>query len=130
MRPAKAEGGRLALEGYLAPERRPKGVTMLDIIGDLAGSFRGGPCDLATNPKYMEDLGNDSMGHRCAGTIGTQFDALSNYSCFRAPIVRQLRQSRGLGVADRALAANGKVNPLATLRAAAGEAGIVPPRAN
>ena len=60
----KSQLVRLALEDYLARERLPSRVTMLDIIGDLAGSCRGGPADLATNPKYMEDFGKDSMGHR------------------------------------------------------------------
>ena len=33
--------------------------SLLEKAGDLVGRFKGGPPDLATNPKYMEGFGED-----------------------------------------------------------------------
>jgi hypothetical protein len=61
---SKSKVVRLALETYLARQPRTMPLTIGDLIGDLAGSCRDGRSDLATNPKYMEDFGKDSMGDR------------------------------------------------------------------
>lgn len=34
-----------------------KRVTCYDLSKDLSGKFKGGPKDLATNPKYMDGFG-------------------------------------------------------------------------
>jgi hypothetical protein len=36
----------------------------LELVRDLIGCVEGLPKDLASNPKYLEDLGRDSLGHR------------------------------------------------------------------
>jgi len=41
----------------LRPNRGKK-LSCHDLARDLAGSM-GGPRDIATNPKYMQDFGND-----------------------------------------------------------------------
>ena len=53
----KATLGQIVRE-RLEQDRRQ--VTALDILGDLVGSVRGGPADLSSNDKYLEDLGNDN----------------------------------------------------------------------
>ena len=51
----RVEGRRVAR----APKRKEKrsGVTAFDLVGDLAGSVKGGPPDLSTHPKHMEGFG-------------------------------------------------------------------------
>ena len=48
---------RECLEKVLAGPRPEGKVTCYDLAQDLAGSVKGLPRDLATNPKYMEDFG-------------------------------------------------------------------------
>jgi hypothetical protein len=48
---------RNALEAYLIGPKGQKRPTMWDLVGDLAGCLKGGPTDLATNPKHMEGFG-------------------------------------------------------------------------
>ncbi|MFM7181245.1 MAG: CopG family transcriptional regulator [Verrucomicrobiales bacterium] len=48
---------RAALERELAPDQRGKPPSCYDLAGDLAGSIKGLPKDIATNPKYMEGFG-------------------------------------------------------------------------
>jgi Ribbon-helix-helix protein, copG family len=54
----KSELVRRALSAYVA---RPAGsapfVSALEQAGDLVGCFKGGPRDLASNPKYMAGFG-------------------------------------------------------------------------
>ncbi len=48
---------RQALRAYgVAPKVRPA-MNAYDLIKDLIGKNKGGPGDLATNPKYLEGLG-------------------------------------------------------------------------
>jgi predicted DNA-binding protein len=56
-RTTKSSLVRECLEKTLAA-RPPDGeVTCFDLAHDLAGSVKGLPCDLATNPKYLEGFG-------------------------------------------------------------------------
>ncbi len=50
---------REALVTYLT--KSEKNQSALDLIRDLVGTVDG-PADLSTNPKYLEDLGEDSLG--------------------------------------------------------------------
>jgi len=47
---------RAALERELRPEIKGK-ASCYDLAQDLAGSLKGLPKDIATNPKYMEGFG-------------------------------------------------------------------------
>ncbi len=47
---------REALARYAADGHAPPG-SVLEAAGDLVGCLTGGPPDLSTNPKYLEDLG-------------------------------------------------------------------------
>ena len=38
-------------------QRVREGVSALDLAGELVGSVEGGPGDLATNPKHLNDYG-------------------------------------------------------------------------
>ncbi len=48
---------RDCLEQALAPGKSSKSTSCYDLATDLAGSLKGLPCDLATNPEYMKDFG-------------------------------------------------------------------------
>jgi len=48
---------RECLEKTLAPPPAGGEATCYDLARDLAGSIKGLPRDLATNPKYLEDFG-------------------------------------------------------------------------
>ena len=60
---ARAEGlsqgslVRRALRAYGVTPEPDKAKTGYDVIKHLIGSCRGGPSDLSTNPKYMEEFG-------------------------------------------------------------------------
>ena len=45
---------RACIARTLRTRREPKKVSCLDLMGDLAGSFRG-PRDLSTNPRYLKE---------------------------------------------------------------------------
>ena len=53
----KSQVVREALERALANESKRSTVRAIDLVRDLVGCVRGGPRDLTTNPKYMEDFG-------------------------------------------------------------------------
>jgi len=55
---SKSELVRRAVEAYLGP-RQPGAsfVSALEQAGDLVGCFSGGPADLSSNPRYMDDFG-------------------------------------------------------------------------
>lgn len=54
----KSELARRALERYIAQQQAADGSeSALDRAGDLVGCFKGGPKDLASNPKHMADFG-------------------------------------------------------------------------
>ena len=48
---------RRALRAYGVTPEPEKAKTGYDVIGHLIGSCKGGPSDLATNPKHLEDFG-------------------------------------------------------------------------
>ncbi len=48
---------RTALERELSPKKAKRKPSCYDLARDLAGSIKGLPRDIATNPKYMEDFG-------------------------------------------------------------------------
>ena len=48
---------RESLETALRQQPRRRAASCYDLARDLAGSFKGLPCDLADNPKYMEGFG-------------------------------------------------------------------------
>ena len=54
---SKSEVLRAAIESYLLQANGRKRLTMWDLVGDLGGSLKDGPPDLATYPKYMEGFG-------------------------------------------------------------------------
>jgi len=63
---------REAAETYVVASPAQKRLSAYDLSKDLCGSLDGGPGDLSTNPKYLEDLGLDSMGdsrYRPAGGV-------------------------------------------------------------
>jgi hypothetical protein len=45
-------------------EEKAKFVSFHDVAKEFCGTADSGVTDLATNPKYLEDLGRDSMGDR------------------------------------------------------------------
>lgn len=58
---SKSQLAREAISSYLSrPHTKAKRfVSALDRAGDLVGSIGRSPRDLATNPKFMEDFGQD-----------------------------------------------------------------------
>ena len=48
---------RECLEKSLGPKDAHSGANCFDLARDLAGSVKGLPQDLATNPKYMDGFG-------------------------------------------------------------------------
>jgi hypothetical protein len=57
-RVTKSELARRAMAKYVAQIGEDhKFQSALDLAGSLIGSVRGGPADLATNAKYMDDYG-------------------------------------------------------------------------
>ncbi|MBI5769456.1 MAG: hypothetical protein HZA93_16900 [Verrucomicrobia bacterium] len=54
----KAAPARSSMDGA----RRTKARTFGEIFGHVMGSVKGGPPDLSTNKKYLEDFGRKSMG--------------------------------------------------------------------
>jgi hypothetical protein len=57
-RVTKSELVRRAMAKYVAQSGEDlKFQSAMDLAGDLIGSVRGGPVDLATNAKYMDDYG-------------------------------------------------------------------------
>jgi hypothetical protein len=53
---------REAAESYVVGSPVQKKLTAYDLIKDLCGSVKDAPPNLATDPKYMEGFGRDSMG--------------------------------------------------------------------
>ena len=49
---------RAALERDLAPRKAGRKTSCYDLARDLAGSIKGLPRDLATNPKHMDGFGS------------------------------------------------------------------------
>ena len=53
---------REAAETYLAGSAVQKKLTAYDLVKDLSGIVTDAPPNLATDPRYMEGFGRDSMG--------------------------------------------------------------------
>ncbi len=55
----KSELVRRAVAAYLAAgsERNAGQPSALELAGDLVGCFGGGPDDLASNPRHLDDFG-------------------------------------------------------------------------
>ena len=58
------EGLLRVLESPDTPKETKPTPTAWDLMKDFCGIFDSGVDDLATNPKYLEGLGRDSMGDR------------------------------------------------------------------
>jgi Arc/MetJ-type ribon-helix-helix transcriptional regulator len=56
-RRSKSDLVREALEERFKAKRRRGHVTAFDLVKHLCGSIKGGPADVATNPKYMNGFG-------------------------------------------------------------------------
>jgi predicted transcriptional regulator len=55
---SKSEVVRRAIAAYLTqPAAAAQRPSALARAGDLVGCFSGGPSDLASNPRYLEDFG-------------------------------------------------------------------------
>jgi hypothetical protein len=55
---SKSEFVRRAISAYVSVEDSdPKPVSALSLAGDLVGCFQGGPQDLSSNPRHMDDFG-------------------------------------------------------------------------
>lgn len=48
---------REALEQRVKSKRGARSVSAYDLVKHLAGSLRGGPSDLSTNPEHMKGFG-------------------------------------------------------------------------
>jgi predicted transcriptional regulator len=64
-------------------DARPTGgkATCYDLAADLAGSLKGLPRDLATNPRHMERLARENggpAGHRAVGDLSRRWTAASH----------------------------------------------------
>lgn len=53
---SKAEVVRRALARYLHATESPR-ASALEQAGDIVGCFSGGPDDLSTNPRHLDDFG-------------------------------------------------------------------------
>lgn len=59
------EGLLLALESpQPKPGKKKEPLTVYDLMQQSIGIVDSGSSDLASNPKHLEGLGRDSMGHR------------------------------------------------------------------
>jgi hypothetical protein len=54
---SKSELVRRALMAYTARTDEAPFVSALEQAGDVVGCFHGGPKDLASNPKHLEEFG-------------------------------------------------------------------------
>ncbi|MFU2488972.1 ribbon-helix-helix protein, CopG family [Thauera sp. WH-1] len=54
---SKSELIRRALASYLNQRSAAAAPSALDLVGDLAGCFSGGPADLSSNPRHLDDFG-------------------------------------------------------------------------
>lgn len=55
---------RAWVDGAWVPPEEREFVSVGELMSDLCGVIDSGLGDLSTNPKYLEDLGRDSMGDR------------------------------------------------------------------
>ena len=54
---SKSELVRRALVAYVNQRKGGSAISALDQAGDLVGCFAGGPSDLSSNPRHMDDFG-------------------------------------------------------------------------
>ena len=55
---SKSELGRRALVAYISQRNAAvPTLSALEQAGDLMGCFSGGPSDLSSNPRYLDDFG-------------------------------------------------------------------------
>ena len=55
---SKSEVMRRALASYLSQRTTATSTPpALDLVGDRAGCFSGGPADLSSNPRHLDDFG-------------------------------------------------------------------------
>ena len=54
---SKSELVRRALVAYVNQRKGVSVISALDQAGDLVGCFAGGPSDLSSNPRHMDDFG-------------------------------------------------------------------------
>lgn len=55
---SKSEVMRRALASYLSQRTTATSTPpALALVGDLAGCFSGGPADLSSNPRHLDDFG-------------------------------------------------------------------------
>ena len=50
---------REAIAANLQEQKKQCGLSAYDVMKDACGIIKGGPRDLATNPKYMKGFGRD-----------------------------------------------------------------------
>jgi hypothetical protein len=66
-RNGRAKSSRKKPKVYVLPSGKAIRIrrgSALELAHDLIGCLKGLPKDLSTNPKYLEGLGRDSLGHR------------------------------------------------------------------
>jgi len=57
-RMTKSEAVRRAMEQFIARDEETKSFqSALELAGNLVGSVKGAPVDLASNPRHLEDYG-------------------------------------------------------------------------
>ena len=57
-RMTKSEAVRRAMEQFIARDEETKSFqSALELAGNLVGSVKGAPADLASNPRHLEDYG-------------------------------------------------------------------------
>lgn len=54
---SKSELVRRAVAAYLSAPPTEATPSALDLAGDLVGCFSGGPADLASNPRHLDEFG-------------------------------------------------------------------------
>lgn len=54
---SKSEFVREAIEHNLQQQKKQVRLSAYDVMKEACGIIKGGPCDLATNPKYMKGFG-------------------------------------------------------------------------
>mgnify|MGYP001571772658 FL=1 len=56
---SKSELVRQAIEQNIEQQKRQVKLSAYDLMKEACGIIKGGPRDLATNPKYMQGFGRD-----------------------------------------------------------------------
>lgn len=56
---SKSEVIREAIEANLPEQKKQAGLSAFDVMKGACGILKGGPRDLATNPRHLEGFGRD-----------------------------------------------------------------------